>query len=316
MSINFTEQYFDSTLSPAKIHACFWQPSKKPKFVLQIIHGMAEYIERYNPFAQFIAENGGVVCGEDHLGHGKTACEQDRGYIAKKDGYVHMIDDAHRLTQIAKEKFPGLPVFILGHSMGSFILECYIAKYGSEIDGAVVSGTGGSNPLGGAGIAVTRVIQLFKGERWRSAFVNNMAFGSYNKKYTDVRSEFDWLNRDRDEVQKYVDDPLCGFTFTLSGFRDLFRVLAAATRKGWENDVPSALPLLYIAGSEDPVGNYGAGPREMSGRLSATGHGDVTLTLYSGMRHEVLNEQGKQQVWDDILNWVSKRAQSDTKSNN
>lgn len=292
------------------LHTVMWGDSNsEPKAVLQIIHGMCEYIERYDDFARYMAGHGFVVFGHDHVGHGKTAkSDIELGFFAEKDGWKLLVDDSYRVTEEIKRNYPDLPIFVLGHSMGSFVLENYLAKYGDKISGALVSGTGGSNPLGGVGIGLTKVMQKFKGSHYRSRFVDNMGFGSFCKNIENPRTAKDWLTHDTAIVDKYCADPMCMYLFTLSGYRDLFLLLKNATRKGWENEVPKQLPVIYFAGIEDPVGNYGKGVTEMYDRLKASGQKDISIKLYNGMRHETLNEVGHEAVYEDLLNWIEKRV--------
>lgn len=308
MKISSADFYLDSSDKSNKIHAVIWQGEKKPRAVLQIIHGMCEYIRRYEDFAAFMAEHGFVVCGHDHLGHGETAADAgDRGFFAEKEGWKLLVEDSWKVTAELKDRYPDLPIFVLGHSMGSFIFKNYLSKYGSKINGALISGTGGPNPLGGVGIALTKLIAVFKGNRHRSKFIDNMAFGSYCKKIEGCKTEKDWLTRDDDIVNAYRADDNCMFLFTLAGYRDLFTLLKNATDKNWENTIPRELPVLYFAGSDDPVGSYGSGVQTVYDRLAKAGQKDVSLKLYSGMRHETLNEIGKEQVYADILEWIENR---------
>lgn len=292
-----------------QLHTVVWEnEGVKPKAVVQIVHGMCEYIMRYDNFARYLAAHGLVVCGHDHLGHGETAISQDeRGFFAEDDGWKLLVEDVFAVTTEIKKRYAGLPLFVLGHSMGSFILENYLAIHGDGANGALISGTGGSNPLGGIGIGLTNIIRAAKGSHYRSRLVDNMAFGSFCSKIEGPRTAKDWLTHDEAIVDLYCADPNCMFLFTVAGYKDLFLLLKNATRKGWENEVPKQLPVLYFAGLEDPVGNYGKGVTEMYERLKASGQKDISLKLYNGMRHETLNEVGRQAVYEDILVWIEAR---------
>lgn len=309
MSVKIKDFTLPSTDNSHNLHTVIWQDDGvHPKGVVQIIHGMCEYIKRYSDFAEYMAENGFIVCGHDHLGHGETAAfDSELGYFAAKDGWKLLVDDCYVVTTELRKMYPDLKLFVLGHSMGSFILENYLSKYGSKIDGALISGTGGPNPLGGFGDSLAKIIAAAKGGTYRSKLLDNMAFGNYCSKIKGKRTNKDWLTYDAAIVDKYCADKFCMFTFTVSAFRDLFRLLSNATAEGWAGTVPNDLPVIYFAGNEDPVGNYGKGVAIMYDRLAKSGQKDISLRLYDGMRHETLNEIGKQQVWDDVRLWISDR---------
>lgn len=308
MDVVSRDFFLPSTDGRHSLHAVEWKSEEQPKAVLQIIHGMCEYIRRYEDFASFMAKNGFVVVGHDHVGHGETEPDaNERGYFAKEDGWKLLVDDAYAVTRDIKERYADLPLFVLGHSMGSFVLKNYLTYHGSELSGALISGTGGPNPLGGVGIMLTRVIQFFKGDHHRSKLIDNIAFGSYCKNIENCRTEKDWLTHDAAVVDRYRKDEYCMFTFTVSGFRDLFLSLKYATQKDWEKGIAVDLPVLYFAGEEDPVGGYGQGVKTVYERLKEAGHPDLELKLYSKMRHETHNEIGKEQVYADLLDWMTKR---------
>ncbi|MEA5050219.1 MAG: alpha/beta fold hydrolase [Oscillospiraceae bacterium] len=281
-----------------------------PRAILQLAHGMAEYIGRYAAFAQYMARNGFVVFGSDHLGHGETAKHAggEKGFFADKDGWSLLPDDVHTLTMLAKKAYPGLPVVLLGHSMGSFIVRLYAARYSKDIDALVVMGTSGRNPAGGAGIFLINVLSLFKGEHHRSPFINNVAFGAYLKRIPDAKTPFDWLSTEPGNVERYAADDDCGYLFTLSGYRDLMKLLGEVSKKDWPSKIRADLPVLLISGAEDPVGNYGAGVREVYDSLKAAGMKDVTLRLIEGKRHEILNEDNKLDTYAGLLAWCKDKA--------
>lgn len=306
MAVTFNEFTFPSASGCNTLVGGVWQDdAKKPAAVVQLSHGMCEYIGRYDDFARYLVSCGYAVIGHDHLGHGKSAKTADElGYFAKKDGYKLVVEDVHTVTKMANELFPDTPVFLFGHSMGSFIATAYVAKYGSLLKGAVISGTGGPNPILGIAVFITDITKLFRGERHRSKFIDNLGFGSYCKKIENPNTPKDWLTRDTAIVDKYVRDPFCTYLFTASAFRDLFKMLGAATDKKLPASVPSDLPLFYIAGKDDPVGNYGEGPTIMAERMKAAGK-NATLRLYDDMRHECHNELGHEGVYKDIADFVA-----------
>lgn len=304
------EFYFESRDGESRIHAVRYIPDGgEIKGVFQIVHGMAEYIERYEDIAGFMTERGFVVTGEDHLGHGKTVPEGGiYGYFCEQDPATVVVRDVHRLKKMTQEAYPGVPYFILGHSMGSFIVRNYIQKYGTGITGAVIMGTG-MQPKFLIGISkfIVGMQKLFCGSRHGSRFINNIAFGSYNKRIKNPGTEFDWLSKNEANVDKYIADPLCGQLFTVNGFGTLFELIARLLDKKKVANVPNELPILMVAGAEDPVGNYGKGVEQAKASLEAAGVKDLTMKLYPGDRHEILNEDDRDVVKEDIYNWIVER---------
>lgn len=300
------EFFFESRDGASRIHAVRYTPDGEVKGVLQIIHGMAEYIERYEDFAEYMTSRGFVVTGDDHLGHGKTVPEGGiYGYFCEQDPATVVVRDVHRLKKMTQEAYPGVPYIIMGHSMGSFICRNYIYKYGKGVDAAIIMGTG-MQPKGL--IAVSRFVagaqKLFCGSKHVSKFINNLAFGGYNKKINNVQNGFEWLSANDENVQKYMDDKLCGFVFTVNGFQTLFELIWRLHDKKNMALVPSTLPILMVSGEDDPVGDYGKGVHMAKKSLEAAGVEDISLKLYPGMRHEILNEKECDVVKEDIYNWI------------
>jgi alpha-beta hydrolase superfamily lysophospholipase len=284
---------------------------EEPRGILQIAHGMCEYVERYEPFIEFMMEQGWIVCGNDHLGHGRTATDESKyGYMGGADGWKIMVKDMHTLARRMQQLRPGLPYFLLAHSMGSFLGRAYVTQYGDELDGAIIMGT--SDGIGLipslAALGIIEGMSLIKGDHYRSEFLQKMVFGSYNQRITDPATPSDWLSRDPAVVEKYVADPLCTFTFTLSGFRALMLVLKTVSSAKWAGTVKKELPILIVSGAEDPVGSYGAGPEKVAKRLIKAGVQDVTLLLYPEYRHEPLNEIGREQVYEALIEWLEERS--------
>lgn len=301
------EFYYDSRDGQSKIHAVKWIPdAAKPLAILQISHGMAEYILRYDEFAKFLAEKGILVTGSDHLGHGLSrAANKPYGYFCSRDAATVVVRDVHRLKKIVQEENPGVPYFILGHSMGSFILRNYLCRYGSGIDGAVIVGTAHHpRAVTGFGIALAGLLQCVQGEEHPSKLLNILAFGSCRKRVKNAKTLFDWVCSDEAVVKRYIDDPLCGFTFTLNGFRTLFELIEGAGYKKNLMKIPSGLPILMLSGEQDAIGNYGKGVRKVYDTLKSVGIENVTLKLYPQDRHEILNEEDKEQVFEDILQFI------------
>lgn len=277
------------------------------KGIVQICHGMAEHLERYEEFIDFLTGSGYVVFIHDHLGHGKSVSSDDElGFFGETDGYNTLVKDVKRVTDFAKEKYPELPVFLFGHSMGSFIARYYTELYSSGIKGAVFCGTAGPNPGARVGVMLADMIIKRKGSHYRSKLIDKIAFGSYNKRCRPQRTPFDWLTTDNDIVDKYISDKYCGFLFTAAGYRDLFNLLITVNRPEWFTSFDSKFPVFLIAGEEDPVGSYGAGVKKVYDSLVSAGHTNVKMKLYPGDRHEILNEHDRKDVYADVLMWLEK----------
>ena len=299
---------FPSTSGLCDIFAQSFIPDNgNVKAVIQISHGMTEHSDRYIPFAEKLCEAGYAVFTNDHLGHGRSVKDDSMlGFFGSEKGYMNIVNDCKKLTEIAKAEYPDVPYFFFGHSMGSFIARCYTKYYGDGIDAAVYCGTSGPNPGAGIGISIASLLIKAKGEMHRSKFINSVAFGTYNKK-TDKKTEFDWLTKDEKIVQEYIADKYCGFLFTAAGFRDLFSVLNEVNANNWYNSFNKSLPVLLIAGEDDPVGSYGLGVSAVYYDLLETEHTDVTLKLYPNDRHEILNETDRNEVMDYLVSWFDSK---------
>lgn len=299
---------FPSRNGMDRIHAYSWEPeSGNIRGIFQIIHGMQEYVERYEEFAIFLAKEGFLVVGEDHLGHGKTAAsDKDLGYFTQHAADTVLVRDSHRLKKIIEEKHPGVPYFIMGHSMGSFILRKYLAMYGKGISGAIVAGTC-SKPLFISNMAIfcTRVLKLFRGDRFKSRFITRMAFGAYLKKIPNPKTPSDWLTRDDEVVKKYRRDKFCTFKFSVNGYRALFKLIRFVCNPNNLTKISKDMPILIASGMEDPVGNYGKDPVKVYEQYCKLGIKDVQLKLYNECRHEIISELNKEEVHNDILAWVN-----------
>ncbi len=304
------EFYYDSRDRRSKIYAVKWIPDVvKPVCIFQIIHGMAEHIERYNEFAQYLAGKGILVVGEDHLGHGKTVSEGGTyGYFCKEDAANVLVRDVHRLKKIMQEQYPDVPYLILGHSMGSFILRNYLYRYGSGVNGAVIMGTGVQSKLTVfAGRALISIQRLIFGAGHTAKLIYKIAFGSYNKKFEPLRTKYDWVSRNEDNVDRYIEDPLCGFVFTLNGFSTLFKLVYDCNDQENIDRIPKQLPILMISGADDPVGDYGKGVEKVYKSYLEHGLLNVQMKLYENDRHEILNETDRELVYGDIYRWILQR---------
>lgn len=300
--------FIPSSLDGQQLHTMVWG-IESPCAVLQISHGMAEHIARYDEFARCMNENGIAVIGASHLGHGLTAkSEKELGFIAKRNGWEHMVSDIHIVREFAAQKFPGVPHILLGHSMGSFIARTYITQDAAAgLSAAIISGTANQpTALVSAGKMICKFLTLFQGTRHRSSFVNSLSFGGYNKHFSPARTEFDWLSTNEPNVDCYVNDPLCGFCFTLSAFGDLFDGLKYIADKKHLSKINKKLPCLFIAGSNDPVGENGKGVKEVAEAFRNAGISETEVKIYEGFRHEVLNEPDREIVFNDIISFINR----------
>ncbi len=301
---------FDSRDGKTKLHAVRWVPEGKVVCILQIVHGMAEYIERYEDVAQFFGERGILVTGDDHLGHGKSVSEDgEYGYFCEQDPATVVVRDVHRLKKMTQEDYPGIPYVILGHSMGSFILRNYLFRYGAGIEGALICGTGSrSNFQNLVCQAVAAVVGVVFGEKHTAKVIDRLAFGSYNKRIENSKTSFDWLCTDEKVVEAYEKDEMCGFIFKVNGFKTLFQLLSRLNKKENLDKMPKSLPVHFISGDMDPVGDYGEGVRKAYEGFKKAGMERVSMKLYPGGRHELLNEKNKIQVYEEIYPWIMERV--------
>ena len=307
MEIIRKEYSYPSVTGIADIFARSWTPADgEIKAVLQLVHGMAEYGERYEEMGKAFCEAGYAFIINDHIGHGKSVASKPvYGYFGgdKNKAGKAFVEDAYALTELAKKEF-GKPVILMGHSMGSFVARRYITEHADDIKGAIICGTAGPNPALGAGLTLASLIAKIKGEQYPAKLIDKIAFGTYNKR-CEGRTPFDWLSVNKANVDKYVADSLCGFLFTASGYKNLFELLGFITAADWYGKVPK-MPLLLVAGKEDPVGEYGAGVQKVYDGLKASGQNDIEMKLYDGLRHEIHNEDERFSVYADLIAWCDK----------
>lgn len=299
-----TERSYLSKDNQTEIHAIEWTPENEPVAILQIAHGMVEFINRYDRFARYLNEKGIIVVGNDHLGHGQSVSSPNQlGFFADENGNQCVIEDMHTLYSLTKIKYPHLPYFLLGHSMGSFLARQYIEMYGKELEGAIIMGTG---QLPAALVTSAKGIASFlgqwKGNRHRSTFLTQLALGSNNKAFEPARTQRDWLTKDTEIVDAYNENPLNNFIFTTNAYYNMFEGIQYAQQH--VEDVPKDLPILVISGAMDPVGDYGLGPKKVYDSYIDNGIMDVQLRLYEDDRHEILNETNYQQIYNDIYIWL------------
>ena len=308
MAFTKEELFFDSSDGKNKVYAEINMPEGTSRAVIAVSHGMIDHIGRYSRLIEDMTARGYIVAGNDHLGHGKTAASADDfGYFAKKDGYKLVIDDLKRMNGILRERFPNLPIFLLGHSMGSFMARLYAQKYSDSIDGIIIHGTGGRNPLLPVGRAFAFINRTFLGDKRRAKTVTRLAFGAYNKRFDKSEGMNAWLSRESELVADRAVDPYVQYIFTAAGYSDLFKVIGLSNSKAHFKAYPKELPTLILSGDADPVGAYGSGVRFVHKKLSLAGVSDLECKLYEGARHELFNETNRAEVFSDISEWIEKR---------
>ncbi len=291
------------------IHGCCWEPEGKPLAIVQIVHGIAEHIGRYEEFASFLTDHGILVVAEDHMGHGGSVGEGDiQGYFI--GGWFRAVQDTYRLLCNTHMDYPDVPYFLFGHSMGSFMVRTLLAKYpNSGISGAVLSGTGWTHRgLINTATAACTVVGKRIGYEKSNPMLTAMAFGTYNNKIEHRRTEFDWLTRDPKIVDAYIADPMCGFPATAGLMKDMMAGLRYIQEPAHLARMRKMLPVLFISGSDDPVGGYGKGVRQVVQAFQDAGMEDVSCKLYPLCRHELLNEINKEEVMAYVLQWLKKQV--------
>lgn len=305
MAVTKKDAYFASSTGIDNIHCCIWQDTEKePKAIFQIAHGVSEYIERYDEFARFLAENGFVVCGNDHLGHGLSAKTlDDLGFFAEEDGDLRLVDDMHILSLIMKKRYPALPLILFGHSMGSFCARVYAAVFGEELSGLIFCGTG---ELPASAVVLEEPLRfLCKKLGAKAAVPGNLLDKMGALAVRDRQTDKDWLSRNRENVEKYIADPYCGVPLKLGGMRDIVSLANSACATGWAFRLPFGLPIMLISGAKDPVGMNGKGVIACCDNLESAGHSPEVI-LYPGDRHEILNEDDREKVFSDVLSWTQR----------
>lgn len=304
------ENYILSSDNSTKLHYVVWTPDNKPIAVLQLIHGMCEHIERYDEFASFLAQNNIAVIGHDILGHGKSVkSKNDFGFFSNKNGNKYNINDIEEIHQLSKKLFPNSSYFMLGHSMGSFLLRQYLHTYpNNHLNGAIIVGTGHPSTQE---IRLARLLSLTlcktRGKRYKSRLLFNLILGSNNKTFIPEHDINSWLTSDKSKREAYANDLLCGFAFTSGAYRDMFRGIYTLYFSSNLLKMDKSLPILITSGSLDPVGNYGISVEKVYDSFNALAFNDVTLKIWSGLRHEILNELKRDKVYDYIYNWLTKR---------
>ena len=290
-----------------ELDAILWTPegeyAEHPKGILQFIHGMVEHMDMYEGMARFIADAGYIVTGETHLGHGPKA--KTPGYFADKDGWDMLLKDIHTLRCMTEKQYPGLPYFLIGHSMGSFLTRCYLQDHSQGLAGAIIVGTGNQpEAILKLGIAITSFLcSMGKGKK-PSKFFHDLSFRNYNSRYENVTSSNAWITRDEAVLAERAKDPYCDFYFTVSGYRDMFLGIRRMMDQERTNKMAKDLPVLFISGDMDPVGSYGKEVKTSADSFREAGLKDITLKLYPGARHDLFHETNRIEVLGDIANWL------------
>ncbi|WP_066192455.1 alpha/beta hydrolase [Gracilibacillus phocaeensis] len=286
-----------------------WLTEEKPTAIIQIVHGMAEHIERYHRFAAFFNRCGIAVYGHDQRGHGRTRKdEQPYGFFADNDGFRKVVDDCKEVTRYIKQLHPHHPpVFLLGHSMGSFVARNYITETSEQIAGAIFVGTGSQgNFLLKTGKQLAKIISTYKGKQAKGTLLHQISFSGYNK-HTEKRTMNDWLSTDPQVVDQYESDPFCGFIPTNQFFYDLYNGMERMQSRQIGQHIRKDLPLLFISGKQDPVGQYGKGVLNAVSFYQSLGIAEITCLLYDDGRHEILNEQNQYTVFHELFDWINRQ---------
>lgn len=310
MTVTKTEGTFPSSNGRSTIHYSVWTPDCTPAAMVQISHGMCEFVDRYDALARYLCEMGYIVFGNDHIGHGRSAENSDDfGYFAESDGDLYLVRDLYTLNQIMKKSYRSLPTVLLGHSFGSFIARAYLMGHADSIDGLILSGTSaGERPLW-LGKILCSLIGKLRGDHYRSKLVNRLAFGSYNKRCKALQGKltgYEWVTTDLSELDTYAADPRCTFIFTVRGFYDLFTLLTFVNSEEWYQKFPKGLPVFLMSGTEDPVGGYGTDVPQIAEALLDADSSDVEYKLYPNERHEPLTGVCKKEAMKDVADFVAK----------
>lgn len=308
-----TDIWYDSK-GAGKIHGCRWSPEGEPRAVVQIIHGIAEFAERYDDFAEFLTRQGFLVVAEDHMGHGQSINgEGIQGYF--HGGWFTAVGDCLQLMADTKTEFPGIPYILFGHSMGSFLARTILCKYPQcGLTGAVICGTGWQPAF-----ALPALVKILEGvckkdETKPNGLLQKLVFGSYNRKVEHPRTEYDWLSRDSKIVDEYIAHPLCGFTASAGLMRDMLQGISFIQQKKNLQNMNKALPVLFLAGGDDPVGSYGTGVYTCAEAFQKAGMEQVSIRIYPMGRHEILNEINRKDVYEDVHRWMEKCLKEGNKS--
>ena len=275
--------------------------------IVQLSHGMCEYFSRYTAFAKYLCGLGFIACGNDHIGHGASVSRTaDLGFFAARDGWKYLVEDVKHLTDLMQRRYPDLPYFLLGHSMGSLIARLYLLDYGEKLSGCILIGTVGPIAASGSIVHLADSVARSRGITYRSGLLSNLVFKGFNRKIKQPKTVFDWLSRDTAEVDKYMADLRCGFLFTARGYYDMFTGLKNLSRLHRLAALPGNLPVLFISGDADPIGTQGKGVNTVAQQFRDAGVRDVTVRLYPGARHELFNETNRDEITAELIDWLNR----------
>lgn len=280
-----------------------------PRAILQISHGMQEHLTRYAPLAEYLSSYGIVVCGNDHLGHGNTSTsKQTDGFFANKHGDEYVLQDLHKMTYVAKAKYPNLPFFLMGHSMGSFFARRYASCYPNELSGLILCGTSGKVKGTNAGMFLLRMLKFFKGKKAHSKLAEKLMNNNYFKYVPVKKTEFDWITTNPVQLEKYLNDERCDVRFTVSAYYDMIKTLKKVNTNAWAKTINKDTPIMLISGAQDPVGQYGKGVCQVYSMLEKQKVKHLDLRLYADGRHEPFTEVDsiKNQFYNDVLNFLER----------
>lgn len=299
--MNMLKRRIEASADGLQIAMLISEPAGEPKGIVQIVHGMCEHKERYIPFMEYLSGHGYICAVHDHRGHGETVLDvEDLGYMYK-GGWKALVEDIRLVQNEIKASYPALPYTLFGHSMGSMAVRSFTKRYDDSIDTLFVCGCPSHNPAGGAGRFLASVIGLFKGERYRSPLLQKLSFGSFNEPFKEEGYPSAWVCSDKDTLEAYHNDPYCTFTFTVNGFKNLLDLMKDCySPKGWKMSNPK-LPVYFISGAEDPCRISDKAIGKAADLMKRIGYTNTDLHLYPGMRHEILNETSRLQVWNDVL---------------
>jgi len=320
MSLMVQNESFFESHDGVKLFLYRWSPEQTPRAIVHIVHGMAEHALRYHRLAEKLALNGIEVWAADQRGHGRTADlninGQDRGgllgHCADNDGHIRVTRDIYALNEEIRRRRPGIPLLLMGHSWGSFIVQNYIEEYTNNlrINGCILSGTKGpGDVMVKVGGPLMTFLSAVSGQRKGSLFARALADGSYNRPFKPNRTQADWLSRDEEEVDKAVKDPLCGYLCSIGFYRDLAKLLFDIHKPQAMAKINKALPIYVFSGSADPVGDMGSSPTALVNTYRNLGINDVEFVLYPGARHETLNETNREEVMDNLLSWINRHCE-------
>ncbi len=313
MNITKSNGTFLSSNGTTTVHYTVWTPETTPTALVQISHGMCEYIDRYDEVARALCRQGCIVFGNDHIGHGRSVESPDEfGYFAPADGDLYLVRDLAAMNRLMKEKYRALPTVLLGHSFGSFLARAYLMGHADSIDGLILSGTSGGNQPVKLAMKLCKFIKKRKGDHYRSPFLYKQAFGNYNKRFQPQSGRAlgcEWVTSDPEALAAYAVDPLCTFQFTVQGYYDLFTVLSFVNSEEWYEKVPKSLPIFFMSGENDPVGGFGKDIPLIAEALLEGDASDVTYKLYPNEHHEPLTGLCREEAINDVISFVRRVAE-------